>query len=164
MAEHEDDPKRSTLKVEDDICKRYRILKVSENPVEKKLVKRWIKVADETKIWLSNLGSSAMKKMSRERMRVSTNFYKLSNCESQSLLAFNAGAFKLKTAWGDYHKIQTCLAPLCDGLDELEHIMKCPHYLTKWEEGFREDCKKLAQYFVAIDRERRRRYKGEFLF
>ena len=130
----------------------------------KHIVKRQIKVRDETRNWISNIRSSVTQNVGLERVRISTNFYKLSKRESQSLLAFNAGALKLKTAWGNYHKVQDCLAPLCDGRDDLEHIKRCPHYTTKWDESCEKDSKLLAKYLVALDRERRRRYKGECLF
>ena len=119
---------------------------------------------DEIENWISNVRSSVTQNVGLERTRISTNFYKLPKRSSQALMAFNAGAFKLKTAWGDYHQAQGCLAPLCDGKDELEHIKLCPFYEAKWDEEFNRDSRKLATYFVAVDKERRRKWKGECLF
>ena len=157
-------PKASLLSDADKICERYRLPKVSEDRLDKAMVKRLIRVKDETENWISNIRSSATQNVGLERTRISTNFYKLSKRCSQALLAYNAGAFKLKTAWGDYHRVQDCLAPMCDGQDELGHIKQCPHYNTKWEDSFEGDSRKLATYFVAIDKERRKRWKGECLF
>ena len=119
---------------------------------------------DEIDIWVSNVKSSATRNVGLERMRASTNFYKLSKREAQALIAFNASAFKLKTAWGDFHKVQTCLAPLCDGLDGLEHIKVCQFYKVKWADTFDKDSLLLARYLVGVDKERRRRWRGECLF
>ena len=119
---------------------------------------------DEIKIWVSNVKSSATRNVGLERMRVSTNFYKLSKREAQALIAFNASAFKMKTSWGDFHKIQSCLAPLCSGKDDLEHIKRCPFYTVKWADSYTEDSLLLARYLVGVDRERRRKWKGECLF
>ena len=164
MNPNEELTKNSILSDADKICSKYRIPSVSENQLDRKMVKKLVKVKDETENWISNIRSSATQNVGLERTRTSTNFYRLSKRCSQALLAFNAGAFKLKTAWGDYHQVQACLAPLCDGRDELEHIKKCSFYDTKWEEEFNRDSRQLATYFVAIDKERRKKWKGECLF
>ena len=157
-------PKNNLLDFTDEICERYGIPAVSSNRLDKKLVKWRIKLVDETENWLSNLASTATENVNLERVRLSTNFHVLSKRESQSLIAFHAGAFMLKTAWGDFHEIQSCLAPMCDGLDQLDHIKVCPFYRTRWDESYNSDCKQLARYFVLIDRERRRTWRGECLF
>ena len=108
--------------------------------------------------------SPATMNVGLERLRTSTTFYRLQKREYQALVAYNAGALKLKTAWGDYHEIQSCLVPLCDGKDELNHIKLCAFYATKWEEEFIKDSRMLAKYLVAVDKERRRRWRGECLF
>ena len=163
-AEHELNPKSSAVTYMDEVCTRYRIPKVSEGKLDKPLIKRQIKVADETRIWISNVKSSATQNVGTGRMRLSTNLYKLPKRSSQALLAYNAGALKLKTAWGEYHEIKDCLEPMCDGRDELGHIKICPYYATKWEDEYERDSKLLATYLVAIDKERRRKWKGECLF
>ena len=127
-------------------------------------MKRKVKLGDEIDNWIDNLLSPATQNMGLERVRLSTNFFRLSKRESQALLAFHAGAFKLKTSWGTYHRDQSCLVPLCDGMDELTHIQRCPFYKAKWEDKFKEDCQAFAKYLVAVDYERRRRWKGECLF
>ena len=154
----------SALALADQICEKYGIPRVSEMKLDKRLVKKQIKVADETKNWISNLKSSATQNVGLERNRLATNFYRLPKRGSQALLAYNAGALKLKTAWGDYHKVKDCLAPLCDGKDDLDHIKRCPHYSTRWEEDFNQDSRKLSKYLISIDKERRTMYKGECLF
>ena len=164
MEEHRLSPETSTLQEADLICAKYRLPKVSEGRLDKALVKRQIRLQDEIENWISNIRSPATQNVGLEMTRISTNFYRLPKRSSQALMAFNAGAFKLKTAWGDYHQAQGCLAPMCGGNDELEHIKQCPFYETKWEEDFNKDSKKLATYLVAVDRERRRKWKGECLF
>ena len=52
----------------------------------------------------------------------------------------------------------------CDGPDQLDQIKICPFYMTKWGEEFKEDSKLLAKYFVSIDKERHRSWRGEYLF
>ena len=42
------------------------------------------------------------------RMFLKEEFPKVST-EAQALIAFNASAFKLKTVWGDFHKVQSLL-------------------------------------------------------
>ena len=162
--EHKELPKNSVLTIADEICRKYGIPKVSEMKIDKGLVKRQIKVADETGNWINNLRSSATQNVGLERKRLATNFYKLTKRGSQALVAYNAGALKLKTAWGDYHKNQDCLAPLCDGRDDLDHIKKCPQYSAVWKEEYNKDSKLLSKYLVEVDKERRRRFKGECLF
>ena len=96
------------------------------------------------------------------RMFLKEEFPKVST-EAQALIAFNASAFKLKTVWGDFHKVQTCLAPLCDRLDKQEHIKVCRFYKVKWEDMHNKDSLLLARYLAGVDRERRRRWRGECL-
>ena len=71
------------------------------------------------------------KNVSLEMVRLSTNFYSLTN-----------QAFKLKTAWGDFHEVPACLVLLCDGSETLEHIKQCQ---LKWKDEYSEDCKQLAK-------------------
>jgi len=113
---------------------------------------------------ITSASASATENVGLERTRVSTNFFVLSKRESQSLLAYHAGAFMLKTAWGDFHKNQACLAPMCGGQDQLEHIKRCKFYRTKWKDAYEKDIKSLAKYFVAVDSERRSKWRGESLF
>ena len=162
--EHKVNPKASLVAAIDEVCSKYSLPHVSAGPLLKSYVKRRVKLKDEIDIWVGNVMSPVTQNVGLERIRLSTNFYKLNKRQSQALLAFNAGAFKLKTAWGDFHEIQRCLAPLCGHDDELDHIKQCPFYETKWDETFNEDSKQLATYLVSLDRERRRRWKGECLF
>ena len=162
--EHRLSPGNSMLSLGDEICRKYNIPPVSSQQLDKGLVRRYIRIQDEIDIWISNVKSSATQNVGAERTRVSTNMFKLTKRESQSIIALNAGALKLKTAWGDYHEVKTCLVPLCGEADELDHIKICPFYDTKWEGAFSEDIRLLAQYLVSVDRERRRRWKGECLF
>ena len=164
LEEHEIAPKSSMLTLGDMICQKYNLPQVSSQQLDKAVVKRTIKLHDETEAWISNVRSSATQNVCFERTRASTNFYRLSKRESQGILAWNAGALKLKTAWGEYHENRTCLVPLCGEPDSLDHIKRCPFYDTKWEGTFTEDIKLLAKYLVDVDRERRRRWKGECLF
>ena len=157
-------PKNNLIHFTDQVCEKYNLPAVSENHLDKRMVKQRIKVCDEIETWASNVMSPATQNVGPERRRPSTNFFILSKRESQSLLAHNAGAFKLRTSWGDFHQNQECPAPLCGGPDTLEHIKSCPFYRTKWKEDYNKDCKQLAKYFVAIDRERRHAWRGECLF
>ena len=154
----------SLIQFTDQICEKYKLPCVSENHLDKRLVKQRIKVSDEIETWISNVMSPATQNVGPERKRPSTNFFILSKRESQGILAYNAGAFKLRTSWGDYHQDQLCPAPLCGGPDTLEHIKTCPFYRSKWKEDYNKDIKQLAKYFVMIDRERRHAWRGECLF
>ena len=162
--EHRVKPGNSVISIIDELCAKYKIPKISGTKVDKRIIKRQVRLMDEIEIWISNILSPATENVGLERIRLSTNFYKLSKKESQCLLAYNAGALELKTAKGDYHDVKNCLAPMCDGLDELGHIKKCPYYTTKWEDEFLKDSKLFAIYLAGVDKERRRRYKGECLY
>lgn len=164
LEEHRVNGDKSLISLGDVICEQYKLPKVSEQELHKGLVKHRVKVKDEVDNWVSNITSSATNNVGLERTRISTTFFRLTKRQAQAIIAFNAGAFKLKTAWGDFHEVQACLAPLCDGEDELTHIQGCPHYTTRWEDRFKDDLKLLASYFVNLDRERRRRWRGECLF
>ena len=157
-------PNNNLLDYTDKICMKYKIPLVSEQRLDKGLIKKRIKVVDQIETWIDNVTSPATENVSSEVVRPSTNFYPLTKRESQGLLAYNAGAFMLKTSWGDYHQQQHCLAPLCDGMDELEHIKVCQYYVTEWKADYSKDVKALAKYFVTLDRERRRVWRGECLF
>ena len=162
--EHRLLPENSMINAVDETCALYKIPAVSQMRLDKVLVKRQVKLMDEINIWVSNVKSPATRNVGLERVRASTNFYRLSKREAQALIAFNASAFKLKTAWGDFHKVQSCLAPLCDGLDGLEHIKECQFYKVKWTASCEKDSLLLARYLVGVDKERRRRWRGECLF
>ena len=157
-------PKNNLIQFTDQVCEKYNIPAVSENHLVKKMVKQKIRLCDEIDIWISNAMSPATMNVGAERLRPSTNFFILTKRKSQSLIAFNAGALKLRTSWGDFHQDQRCPAPLCGGSDSLEHIKTCSFYRTKWKDDYNKDCKQLAKYFVAIDRERRHAWRGECLF
>ena len=105
-----------------------------------------------------------MRNVSLERTRVAMRMLRLTKREAQALIAYNAGAFKLKTAWGDYFESKNCLAPLCGGQDTLDHIKGCRFYKTMWDHNFAKDPRMLAKYFVNIDKERRRYWRSECLF
>ena len=111
-------PKNNLLDYTDEICKRYKLPPVSTNQLEKKLVKRRVKLTDKIDNWLSNLKSLVTENVGPERTRQSTNFYVLPKRHSQSLIAYHAGAFTLKTSWGEFHKDQGCLAVMCDGMGQ----------------------------------------------
>ena len=162
--EHRLAPAASMITHADTICDLYKLPRVSRMELDKGLNKRRFRSMDQIDNWMSNLVSSATRNVGLELTRKSTMFYKLQKREYQALLAFNAGAFKLKTAWGDYHEIQSCLAPMCGGKDELEHIKLCAFYKTKWEADHNLDSRQLAKYLVGIDKERRKNWKGECLF
>ena len=132
-------PKNNLIEFTDEVCIKHKIPPVSKNHLDKRLVKRSIKLSDETETWMKNIKSTATKNVGLERVRQSTNFHILSKKESQSIIAYHAGAFMLKTAWGDFHKDQSCLAPMCGGEDRLEHIQNCKFYRTRWREAFESD-------------------------
>ena len=157
-------PKNNLLDYTDKICEKYNLPAVSDQELDKRLVKKRIRVVDEIDTWISNVTSPATQNVGSETKRPSTNFFTLTKRESQSILAFNAGAFMLKTSWGDYHEKKDCLAPMCDGQDQLEHIQICRFYKTRWRIEYMKDIKALAKYFVALDKERRRVWRGECLF
>ena len=90
--------------------------------------------------------------------------HRMTKRESQAIIAYNAGNLRLKTAWGDYFADKSCLVRMCDQRDNLSHLKRCPFYMTAWRDQFYEDIKLLARWLVALDRERRRRFKGEKLF
>ena len=164
VEEHRGNPDASLLNLMDALCRVYMIPPVSKQELDRNLVKRQINLKDQLDIWVSNIMSPVTQNVGLERVGLSTNFFQLTKRESQGLMAFNAGALKLKTAWGYYHEIRTCLDPLCGGPDSLDHIKECPRYETKWEGSFQEDSKSLSKYLVSVDRERRRRWRGECLF
>ena len=164
LEEHKLNPNNSLVSNVDRICAKYGIPNVSMMQLDRFIIKRKIKLGDEIDIWIDNIKSPVTQNVGLERVRLSTNFFRLSKRESQALIAFHAGAFKLKTSWGRYHEVQDCLVPLCGGRDELEHIKRCQFYKAKWDDKFEEDCLSLSKYLVEVDRERRRRWKGECLF
>ena len=164
LEEHKLMPERSMVTAINERCRHYGMPDVSDHELDKKLVKQQTRLKDETMIWLSNVASPVTKDVTAERLRQAARFLKLSKREAQALIALNAGSLKLLTAWGDYHEEQRCLAPMCDGDDELEHIKKCPFYDTKWENKFEGDVMMTSRYIVDIDLERRRRWKSKPLF
>ena len=164
LEEHKLSPQNSMISLMDGVCAKRKVPEVSKMQLDRGLVKRRVKVSDKIEIWVENVMSTSAQNVGTSRMRLSTNFFKLTKRESQALLAWNASAFKLKTSWGEYHEVQDCLAPLCNGRDELEHIKRCPFYKAEWADSFTEDIKQMARYFVALDRERRRKWRGECLF
>ena len=148
----------------DKCCGKYDIPPVSSVELDKGLVKQRIKLLDEIEIWMENIRSPVTRNVGPQRLRLATNMFRLTKRESQALIAYNAGAFKLKTAWGNFFRVKKCLAPLCDGPDSLSHIKSCKFYKTVWDHKFDSDPRWLAKYLVNIDRERRRCWRGECLF
>ena len=148
----------------DAVCRRYGIPEVSNNELYKPLVKNRIKVVDRMDSWMSNLLSPVTRNVGLNMIRISTNFHRLSKRESQGIIALNAGSLRLRTAWGNYYEDKNCLDPFCYGQDTLNHLKVCPFYETKWKDSFYDDVKLMADWLLAVDRERRRRWKDEKLF
>ena len=164
LEEHRLMPERIMLSQIDSICLENGLPRVSEVELDKNLVKWRIKLGDETDIWASNVSSPVTQNVSMERIRQAARFYTLNKREAQALIAYNAGALKLKTAWGDYHEVQECLAVLCGEKDEIEHIKKCNLYETKWKSEYDHSLKSLDRFLVTLDLERRQRWRKECLF
>ena len=120
LEEHKISPTNSLISMVDSVCRQNKVPEVSKMQLDKALVKRRVKLLDEIEIWLDNVTSTSTKNVGLERTRLTTNFFKLTKRESQAL-------------------IQDCLAPLCSGRDELEHIKRCPFYKVSWEDSFTED-------------------------
>ena len=154
----------SSLGLVDDICRKYQIPLVSANQLHSGLVKQRVKLMDEIDTWIGNLLSPVTMNVGLSRIRISTNFHRMTKRESQAILAYNAGNLRLKTAWGEYYQDKSCLVRFCDQRDNLSHLKRCSFYTTTWRDKYYEDIKLLARWLVAIDKERRRRFKGEKLF
>ena len=154
----------SALGLVDSICRKYSIPPVSENYLHNGLVKQRVKLMDEIDTWISNLLSPVTMNVGVNRMRISTNFHRMTKRESQAILSYNAGNLRLRTAWGEYYQDKSCLVRFCDQKDNLTHLKRCSFYTTVWRDRYYEDIKLLARWLVALDRERRRRFKGEKLF
>ena len=154
----------STLAMVDKTCLKYGIPKVSTMRLDPKLVKRTIKVWDETEIWVKNLLSPITNNVSMERLRIALKWQKLYKREAQAIIAYNAGALRTKMAWKDYYKEKKCLAPLCGDVDSLSHIKTCRFYRSRWKDSMLDDVKELAAWLVKIDEERRFTFKWEKFF
>ena len=57
--------------------------------------------------------------MGVNRMRISTNFHRMTKRESQAILSYNAGNLRLRMAWGEYYQDKSCLVRFCDQKDNL---------------------------------------------
>ena len=154
----------SSLGLIDNICRKYRMPLVSNSYLHGGLVKQRVKLMDEIDTWISNLLSPVTMNVGLNRTRISTNFHRMTKRESQAIIAYNAGNLRLKTAWGEYYKDQSCLVRFCGQRDNLSHLKRCSFYTTTWRDKYYEDIKLLARWLVAVDKERRRRFKGEKLF
>ena len=52
-----------------------------------------------------------------------------------------------------------CLMPVCDGLDNLEHVQQCKFYYTKWNPAWVNDDDSVEKYLVKLNRKRTKRFK-----
>ena len=55
------------------------------------------------------------------------------------------------------------LMPVCDGLDNLEHVQQCQFYYTKWYPAWVTDDEHMAKYIVKLKRERTKCFKMPIL-
>ena len=151
----------------DRIAVEYGLDKVSEVQANKKLVKRVIKQTNDLELWTDCFASNTV--ISRPDIKVSNGdkaYFSWPKTKSRSLLFWRIGALRLKTQWKIYNtkrRLGTdCVMPLCNGVDNIEHIKKCPWYDTKWSDKVVTDSD-FANYLVKINRERLNKVKMPIL-
>ena len=151
----------------DRLAVEYGLDKVSEVQANKKLVKRVIKQTNDLELWTDCFASNAV--ISRPDIKVSNGdkaYFSWPKTKSRSLLFWRIGALRLKTQWKIYNTKRglgtDCVMPLCNGVDNIEHIKKCTWYDTKWSDKVVTDSD-FANYLVKINRERLNKVKMPIL-
>ena len=153
---------RSPLAIADKLAVGYGFKKISEHPINKRVLKRAVKMANDAEVWRDCFMSTIIPTRPYFRVRDKSHF-SWEKSKVKVLLAYKTGSLKFKTAWRIYNTkrgIGThCLFNLCPNLDNLYHVQQCLFYEVKWKREYLDSEEQLAEYLLQLNRERIKKFR-----
>ena len=153
---------KSSLALVDKIAQSYGFEKISKIRIDKKVLKRYIRSANDQELWFDCYQSSVIPIRPYFRVRNKSHF-KWEKLKSKALLAYRCGALKFKTQWRLYNLKRgrgiNCVNIICGENDSLSHAKSCSFYFTKWKKEYEDSEEEIASYLLKLNSERIKRYR-----
>ena len=157
---------KSSLLAADRLAESYGLRKVSEMAIDKRVLKRVVRDHHDAEVWTDCFMSPIISV--RPYFGLITKVHmKWDKMKSKAMIAVRTGSLKFSNSWKIYnckHGLRVrCINRMCNGIDELSHAKVCKFYFTKWEEKFADSDDEMANYIIALNRERLRRFRMPIL-
>ena len=133
-------------------------------PLDPAVTRRVVRKFNDLELLEDNLKSRVTERRTWLRMNLKPHFAwpkikaRARLMEAAGELRFLANAL----GWRSYYRARNistrCVSRLCAEDDTAAHAKECPFMERKWEKEYKADTKKRAQYYVELNRERRRRF------
>ena len=138
---------------------------MSKEFLSKSLIKAEVRRVHDMQVWADCLVSPLC--VVRPYLRVRDKSYMgWEKVKSQAIFAYRTGSLKFCTSWRIYNIKRgngiKCVMNMCPENDTFEHAKVCSFYDTKWNENWTTE-EEIAEYIVALNRERFRRQKMPIL-
>lgn len=155
---------KSHLAVMVDLAKSYGLPDFTTIQLDGDLLKRRVKEVNDDELLKAVLSSKSAEKRVWLRLRVKPHF-KWPKMEARARILEAAGGFRFlaqASGWKTFYRARQissrCVSRLCTEDDTASHAKECPFMNTKWMEKFEDDNKLKAEYYVKLNKERRRRF------
>ena len=101
--------------------------------------------------------------------KINTHHYTFGMMDARAITCLRTGLliFKNQCPWkfqGKNGGDKLCLFQPCQDVDSLEHVMSCEYYDTKFYEGGEGPMRDWANYLVALNRERRKKFNQPLIW
>ena len=151
-------PQKSMVAEVDNICVKLRLPKVSETPIDRKIVKDRITNEEMRQGWITNFKSRLV--VNRHYLRGTKTYHVMPKSQARAVLIWRIGALRFRDNWFKYNNKRQgtgCVMRMCSGIDTLEHAMfECKFVKAKIKvdkEGKFGD-EEIAEFIVQLNRER----------
>ena len=153
---------KSSLAMVDELAASYGFNKISLEPVDKKVLKRTVRMAHDSEVWFDCFRSPIIEVRPYFRVRDKSHFG-WEKLKSKALLALRTGSLKFKVSWRIYNVKRgigvNCVNVLCPYEDSFQHAKQCLFYNTVWKESYQDSEELTADYLLKLNRERIARYR-----
>ena len=153
---------KSSLAIVDKLAQDYGFEKVSTVRIDKKVLNRQIRLANNQENWFDCYQSSSIPVRHFFRIYDKSHFA-WEKLKAKAILAYRCGTLKFKTCWRLYNlkrgKGIDCPNILCGKEDSILHAQKCLFYNTRWDDKFNDSEQEFAEYLLRLNRERISRYR-----
>ena len=155
---------KSHVEVMRKVASDYGISDFTKIQLDPDLIKMKVREANDDELFKEVLGSKAAEKRTWLRLRVKPHF-KWTKLEARARILEAAGGLRFlaqASGWRSFYRARQlsvrCVSRLCEEDDTDSHAKVCKFMETKWNDAFEENNKKKAEYYVKLNRERRRRF------
>ena len=146
------------------LAKEYGLPDLTLSKLDPELTKKRIRDVNDDELLMEVWRSKAAEKRSWLRLRWKPHF-KWPKMMARARILQAAGGMRFMaqaSGWKSFYRARqlsvTCVSRMCKEDDTAEHAKKCKFMNTKWSDKFEGDNKLSAEYYVKLNKERRRRF------